>query len=356
MGLMELANTYTTDEARWTAVLQRDPQAADAFVYAVTTTGIYCRPGCASRRPKRENVRFFDAAGSAAAAGFRPCKRCAPAAAAAPDPGRDAVLQACRLMDAADEALTLNELAAAVGLSPYHFHRLFKQITGITPHAYAQARRADRLRAGLQEETTVTDALYEAGYTSSSRLYEQSDATLGMTPGTYKNGAPGQTIRYAVAPSYLGQVLVAASDRGVCRIDLDDSAADLEDRLREIFPQADLQPGDAAFTQTVSAVVAFLEAPRPSFDLPLDIRGTAFQRRVWSALQQIPPGETLSYAEVAEAIGKPSAVRAVAGACAANTLAVAIPCHRVVRSDGALGGYRWGLARKAALLEHERTS
>ncbi len=350
---MELSDTYTTDDARWTAVIKRDPAAATAFVYAVTTTGIYCRAGCASRQPNRANVRFFDAAPLAEAAGFRPCKRCTPQAAGAPDPQREAVLQACRLMDDADQPLTLNELAAAVGLSPYHFHRLFKQMTGITPKAYARARRADKLRAGLQEKTTVTNAIYDAGYSSSSRLYEESAAALGMTPGAYKNGAPGRTIRYAVAPSYLGQVLVAASDTGICRIDLGDSVEDLEERLRDTFPQAELAPGGPEFAATIAAVVGFMDAPQPAFDLPLDIRGTAFQRQVWSALQQIPPGTTLSYAEVAEAIGKPQAVRAVAGACAANTLAVAIPCHRVVRSDGALGGYRWGLERKEALLTHE---
>lgn len=349
----DATRTYTTEAQRWAAVLDRDRQAETAFVYAVVTTGVYCRPGCSSRQPKRANTRFFDDAEAAEAAGFRPCKRCTPRSVGRPDPQREAVLQACRLIDEAEQPPTLDELAAAVGLSPYHFHRLFKQITGITPNAYARARRADRLRATLQEKPTVTDALYDAGYGSSSRLYEESNAALGMTPRTYQNGAPGQIIRYAVAPSYLGQVLVAATDRGICRIDLGDSAAALEARLRETFPQADLRPGDAAFAETVSAVLSFLEVPKPSLDMPLDIRGTAFQRQVWSALQQIPPGTTMSYAEVAAAIGKPNAVRAVAGACAANTLAVAIPCHRVVRSDGELGGYRWGLARKEALLEHE---
>ena len=344
---------YSDDDARWTAVIERDRNAENAFVYAVTTTGIYCRAGCSSRRPKRDNVRFFDTAQAADSAGFRPCKRCRPQVDDMPTPQRDAVLQACRLMDESEQLLTLDELASAVGLSPYHFHRLFKQITGITPKAYAQARRTERLRATLLEEPTVTTALYEAGYNSSSRLYEESDATLGMTPAAYKNGAPDQTIQYAVAPSYLGHVLVAASDRGVCRIDLGDSAESLESRLRETFPRAELVPGGAEFEQTITSVIDFLDAPRPSFDLPLDIRGTAFQRQVWSALQQIPPGSTMSYAEVATAIGKPSATRAVAGACAANTLAVAVPCHRVVRSDGALGGYRWGLERKEALLAHE---
>lgn len=344
---------YTADAERWAAVLDRDERAAHAFVYAVTTTGIYCRPGCSSRQPKQANVRFFDDARAAEAAGFRPCKRCMPQASAAPDPNREAVLLACRLMDAAEEPLSLAELAAAAGLSPYHFHRLFKRTTGITPNAYARARRADRLRETLQEERSVTTALYDAGYGSSSRLYAESDTTLGMTPSTYKNGAPGEAIRFAVAPSYLGHVLVAASERGICRIDLGDSAAALEDRLRETFPKAEIAPGGPEFTETVAAVLAFLDVPRPLLGLPLDIRGTAFQRQVWSALQQIPPGATMSYAEVAEAIGKPNAVRAVAGACAANTLAVAIPCHRVVRSDGELGGYRWGLERKEALLAHE---
>ncbi|MEZ4517456.1 MAG: bifunctional DNA-binding transcriptional regulator/O6-methylguanine-DNA methyltransferase Ada [Chloroflexota bacterium] len=349
----ETAGTYTTEDERWTAVRERDPRAANAFVYAVTTTGVYCRPGCSSRRPNRANVRFFNTGQAAEAAGFRPCKRCEPQAENAPNPQYEAVLQACRILDESEEPPTLTELAAAVGLSQYHFHRLFKQVTGITPKAYAQARRSDRLRTTLQEKPTVTDALYEAGYTSSSRLYETADSTLGMTPGAYKNGGAGQTIRYAVAPSYLGQVLVAATERGICRIDLDDSAEVLEAQLREKFPRAELMPGGPEFEQTVSAVLDFLETPRASFDLPLDVRGTAFQQQVWSALQQIPPGSTMSYAEVAEAIGRPSAVRAVAGAVGANTLAVAIPCHRVIRSDGELGGYRWGLERKAALLAHE---
>lgn len=344
---------YDTDDDRWTAVAQRDKRADGRFFFAVATTGIYCRPGCSSRRPNRENVHYFESAAAAETAGYRPCKRCDPRSAVAPNPQLERVLLACRLMDEAAEPLTLDQLAAAVGLSPYYFHRLFKQATGITPAAYARARRAERLRTTLQEESTVTDALYEAGFGSSSRVYEAANATLGMTPRAYKNGAPGQVIRYAVAPSYLGQVLVAESERGVCRIDLGDTAAELEQGLHETFPHAQLVAGDASFAQTLAAVVGFLDQPQPALGLPLDIRGTAFQRQVWSALQQIPPGSTMSYAEVAEAIGKPNATRAVAGACAANTLAVAIPCHRVVRSDGALGGYRWGLARKEALLAHE---
>lgn len=348
------ANRYPSDDARWTAVVQRDPAAAVAFVYAVTTTGIYCRPGCASRLPKRANVRFFAEAPAAEQAGYRPCKRCEPQAADPGHPHRAAVLAACRQIETAEQPPSLDELAATAGLNPTHFHRVFKELTGVTPHAYAQAQRQARLRATLQEKPTVTDALYEAGYSGSSRLYEASDATLGMTPGAYKNGARGQTIRYAVTPSYLGQVLVAVSERGVCRIDLDDSAEVLAQRLAATFPHADLMAGDAALSETTAAVLALLSAERPSLDLPLDIQGTAFQRQVWAALQQIPPGATMSYAEVAEAIGKPQAVRAVAGACAANTLAVAVPCHRVVRSDGGLGGYRWGLARKEALLAREQ--
>lgn len=341
------------DEARWKAVRTRDATADGLFFYAVTTTGIYCRPGCASRRPKRENVRYFESTTAAAAAGFRPCKRCRPQETSPDDPARQAILRACRLIEEAEQPPSLDELAAAAGLSKYHFHRLFKKTLGVTPWAYAEGVRQGRVRAALAEQTAVTEAIYEAGYESSSRFYETAVAALGMKPGQFQQGGPGLVIHYAIAPSYLGQVLVAATELGVCRIDLDDDPAALAERLRAQFPAAQLVADDANFAAAVTAVLAFLEQPGRGLDLPLDIQGTVFQRQVWAALQAIPAGQTASYAEVAARIGRPSAARAVAGACAANTLAVAVPCHRVVRSDGGLGGYRWGLPRKEALLRRE---
>ncbi len=338
---------------RWTAVLERDETARPEFVYAVVTTGIYCRAGCSSRRPKRDNVRFFDDWPDAESAGFRPCKRCTPRLLDRQTAHASAIAQACRRMDEADELLSLDELAADAGLSPFHFHRLFKQATGITPNAYARQRRAERLRTTLQERSTVTDALYDAGYASSSRMYDEAGETLGMSPRTYQQGGPGETIQMAVAPCSLGYVVVAATERGICHIGLGDSPEELMAATQERFPQATLVAGDDAFSHTVAAVVTLIDESPPSFDLPLDIQGTAFQQQVWAALRQIPPGTTATYSEIAAAIGKPNAVRAVAGACAANKLAVIIPCHRVVRSDGGLGGYRWGVERKEALLAQE---
>ncbi len=338
---------------RWTAVVERDETARPAFVYAVTTTGIYCRAGCSSRRPKRDNVRFFDEWMAAEDAGFRPCKRCTPRLLDRQTAHAAAIAQACRRMDEADDLVPLNDLATAAGLSPFHFHRLFKQVTGITPNAYARQRRAERLRTTLQEQPTVTDALYDAGYASSSRMYDEAGETLGMAPRTYQRGAPGETIQMAVAPCSLGYLVVAATERGICHIGLGDSPEELLAATQERFPRATLVAGDDAFSQTVAAVVVLIDESPPSFDLPLDIQGTAFQQQVWAALRQIPPGTTATYSEIAAAIGKPNAVRAVAGACAANKLAVIIPCHRVVRTDGGLGGYRWGVERKEALLARE---
>lgn len=349
--LMTMA-AYTSDEARWAAVRERDQGADGAFVYGVLTTGVYCRPGCASRQPRRENVRFFDGPEGAEGAGLRPCKRCAPRG----DGGDDhaaAIARACALLEQAAEPPTLRELAAAAGLSPFHFHRVFKAALGVTPKAYARARRAERLRAGLAAGTPVGPAGYDAGFGSSSSLYADSAAALGMRPSAYRGGAAGERVRYAVARAYLGWVLVAATERGLCAIDLGDDPAALAEGLRARLPRAELQADDPDFAAWVAQVVAFLEAPGRGLGLPLDIQGTAFQRRVWAALQAIPPGQTASYAEVAAQVGQPGAARAVAQACAANSLAVAVPCHRVVRGDGARGGYRWGAARKAALLERE---
>jgi AraC family transcriptional regulator of adaptative response/methylated-DNA-[protein]-cysteine methyltransferase len=352
-----MSTHYATDQERWEAVAHRDPSAEGAFVYAVTTTGVYCRPGCASRRPKRENARFFDSAAQAEAAGYRACKRCTPGAETVQDRQRQAVVRACRMiaaaLDTGDEPPVLAELAAAVSLSASYFHRLFKRYVGVTPKQYAMEERARRARGALTESSSVTDALYEAGYRSSSRFYEEARSTLGMKPAAYKNGGSGARIRYSVAPCELGWVLVAAAERGVCAIYVGDEPGELAERLQARFPQAASVRDDPDLARWVGAAVLFVEAPQDGLDLPLEIRGTAFQRQVWTALREIPLGETASYGEVAARIGRPTAARAVARACAANELALAVPCHRVVRSDGSVGGYRWGTERKERLLERE---
>jgi len=352
MEMKELA-VFSTTSSRWEAIVRRDTEAAKAFVYGVVTTGIYCRPGCPSRLPNRENVRFFDTWEMAEAAGFRPCKRCTPQSPDEPDAATRAVVEACRIIETSEQAPTLQALADAVGFSPYHFQRLFKRIVGVSPKQYAVETRLDRVRNGLHEEASVTDAIYGAGFESSSRFYESATASLGMKPSEFRQGGVGMAIRYAVTRCYLGWVLVAATDKGICRIDLDATPEALEARLRADFPQADLQADGTGFDQVLAEVVALLEAPERGLSLPLDIQGTAFQRRVWTALQEIPAGSTASYSEIAARIGAPKAARAVARACASNRLAVAIPCHRAVRSDGGLGGYRWGLDRKEAILERE---
>ncbi len=347
--------SFSTDDARWDALVRREPRAVDSFVYGVVTTGIYCRPTCASRIPKRENVRFFDSWQEAERAGFRPCKRCLPNRPEAETTQAEAIRHACELIDAAETSPSLNDLAAAVGLSPFHFHRLFKKIVGITPKQYAMEKRAERMRAQLQQDTTVTDAIYNAGFASGSRFYEKATATLGMKPSAYQNGAQDVPIRAAVVHAYLGWMLVAATPQGICAIEFGDAPEVLQERLRHRFPKAEIGADDPVFEALVTRLLDFLEAPhRHSLDLPLDIQGTAFQRRVWLALQEIPTGSTASYTEIAARIGNPKAVRAVAQACAANPVAVAIPCHRVVRSDGELGGYHWGVERKRALLEREK--
>lgn len=345
-----------SDAQRWDAIVRRDRQADGVFWYGVATTGIYCRPGCASRQPSRENVRFFASPDQAEQAGFRACKRCQPRAAGEREHQVDAVRQACRLIETADVEPSLDELAAAVGFSPSHLHRLFKEVTRVTPKQYAMAQRARRVRDRLPKDSTVTEAMFNAGYASASAFYATQADTLGMTPAQYRGGAAGQVIRYAAAPCYLGWVLVAATERGICAIDFGDTPAALEAGLRGRFPKATLHGEDAEFGAWIAQVVAFLEAPGRGLNLPLDVQGTAFQRRVWSALRQIPPGATVSYGALAAQLGNPKASRAVAQACASNTLAVAIPCHRVVRANGELGGYRWGLERKQALLSREAES
>jgi AraC family transcriptional regulator of adaptative response/methylated-DNA-[protein]-cysteine methyltransferase len=350
---MSEIRSFTTDDQRWDAVTRRDRQADGSFLYGVKTTGVYCRPTCTSRLPKRSNVEFFATGAEARRVGYRACKKCQPEAAGS-QRVPDVIVRACRLIEEAEEPPSLTELAEAVGLSPFYFHRLFKEAVGVTPRAYAAARRVERFRAGLREDQTVTRAMYGAGFASSSRCYEGSAEALGMTPGAYKNGGAGQAIRFAVARCYLGWVVVAATGRGVCLIEFGDTADRVRAEVAARFPRAELREAGAEFGEYVEQVLAFLEAPGQGLDLPLDIQGTAFQRRVWEALRAIPAGTTATYGEIAERIGQPTAVRAVARACAANRLAVAIPCHRVVRGDGELSGYRWGGGRKRELLDRER--
>lgn len=346
----------TLNDPRWTAVVARDASTDDTFYYSVATTGVYCRPSCAARLARPENVQFHSTRDEAERAGFRPCKRCRPdqPPLAAIHAGK--IAEVCRLIETADTVPSLARLADHAGFSTYHFHRLFKATTGLTPKAYAAANRGRQVRDALGRSDSVTAAIFDAGYNSNSRFYAQADQMLGMTPSTYRAGGAQTAIHFAVAECALGAILVAASTRGVCAILLGDDPDSLARELQDRFPKAQLIGGDRAFEQLVAKVVGFVEAPQIGLDLPLDVRGTAFQQRVWRALEKIPVGSTASYAEIAERIGAPKAVRAVAQACAANALAVAIPCHRVVRNDGALSGYRWGVERKRALLEREAKS
>ncbi len=340
---------YSTDEARWRAVRQRDAAADGCFVYAVRTTGVYCRPGSSARLPKRENVEFFDTAEAAEAAGYRPSRRAGEGAGQT-----ELVARACRLIESAQTPPNLDALAAQAGMSPFHFHRVFKAETGLTPKAYASAYRARKLREELSVAgTSVTDAIYGAGFNSNSRFYEASERLLGMRARDYRAGGTGAVIRFAVGQCSLGAILAAQSQRGICAILLGEDPEELVRSLQDQFPRAQLLGGDAGFEQVMAQVVGFIDAPSIGLNLPLDVQGTAFQERVWQALREIPPGATASYAEIAERIGAPKAVRAVAGACAANHIAVAIPCHRVVRRDGQLSGYRWGVDRKRELLRRE---
>jgi len=344
---------WDDDTERWAAVERRDPAADGQFVYSVKTTGVYCRPSCPSRLARRENVAFHTNPAAAEAAGFRPCKRCRPTEPTLEERRAELVAAACRQIEAAGEPPSLGDLAEAAGVSRFHFHRIFKETTGVTPKAYAAEHRARRVRGGLERGAKVTDALYDAGYNASSRFYEESNERLGMRPTEYREGGTGVEIKFAIGECSLGSILVAATDKGVCAITLADDPEILVRDLQDRFPKADLRGAETEFERVVAAVVGLVEEPRGSLGLPLDVRGTAFQQKVWVALREIPAGTTASYAEIARTIGKPKAVRAVAGACAANHLAVAIPCHRVVRKDGSLSGYRWGVERKRELLERE---
>jgi AraC family transcriptional regulator of adaptative response/methylated-DNA-[protein]-cysteine methyltransferase len=343
-----------TRDPRWAALLARDGRADGTFFYSVRTTGVYCRPSCGARRANPANVRFHDTREEAEAAGFRPCRRCHPERPDATHTHAARIAHACRVIERAPEAPRLAALARRAGLSPYHFHRTFKAITGVTPHAYWTARRAVRLREELATEgKTVTAAIYDAGFNSAARFYAAAPGILGMTPTAFRAGGVDAEIRFAVRPCSLGSVLVAISERGICAIWLGDDPEAMVGGLQDAFPRATLIGTDPRFEELVGRVIALVEAPASRIDLPLDVRGTAFQQRVWQALRQIPPGATLTYQELAARIGSPRAVRAVAGACAANSLAVAIPCHRVVRSDGSPAGYRWGAERKRTLLSRE---
>ncbi len=342
------------DEERWAAVLARDSTVDGAFVFAVRTTGIYCRPCCPARRPKPENVVFFETAGEAEAAGFRPCLRCRPCAPPGGNLPLGAVLDACRMIAESETPPHLAELAASAGMSRFHFQRVFKRELGITPKQYADALRQARAREALPAAETVTAALYGAGYESAARFYARAGQALGMSPSDYKAGGRGQTIWYALADSVVGRVLIAGTARGICAIFIGASDDALLDELYARFPRARLVAANDAMCDWVAQTVAFIEMPKGAFRLPLDIRGTAFQHMVWAALREIPFGETATYSDIARHIGALRATRAVANACGANPAAVAIPCHRILRSDGALGGYRWGIKRKQQLLDRER--
>nr|WP_321983909.1 bifunctional DNA-binding transcriptional regulator/O6-methylguanine-DNA methyltransferase Ada [uncultured Lichenicoccus sp.] len=343
-----------TGDPRWARVLGRDKTADGLFWYSVATTGVYCRPSCPSRQARPENVDFHVTPEAARRAGFRPCRRCHPDAPSIEARHAALVAAACRAIEQADEPPSLGQLAASAGMSPSHVHRLFRKLTGLTPKAYADAGRAARMREALQAGGSVTAAIYASGFGSSGRFYAGAHDILGMTPSRYRAGGEREALRFAIGQCSLGAILVASSASGVAAILLGDDPAALARDLQDRFRNARLIGGDAEYERLVAQVVGLIEAPRTALDLPLDIRGTVFQQRVWQALREIPAGRTMTYTDLAGRVGAPGSTRAVAGACAANPLAVAIPCHRVVRQDGALAGYRWGVERKRRLLERER--
>ncbi len=341
------------EETQWQAVVNKDARQDGQYLFAVRTTGIYCRPSCPSRTPKRMNVEFFADAAAARQAGYRACLRCAPDGLSKRQQQTAAILKACRLIESSTERMRLDELAHQVGLSAHHFHRTFKDVTGVTPLEYFKSRQIAQIGASIRNESSITDAIYDAGFGSSSRFYENSDAMLGMKPRAYKAGGQGEVIRVGIRSCALGLVLVAATELGVCTIEFGDDADELQARVAKRFPQSEFIQEDAQFEAWLGQILSHIRLPAGSLDLPLDIRGTAFQQQVWKALRDIAPGQTMSYGQVAEQIGKPKAVRAVATACASNVLALAIPCHRVVRGNGELSGYRWGPERKRSLLDIE---
>ena len=348
-------NVNVNNDQLWQAVVAKDASFDGQFVFAVSSTGVYCRPSCPSRRAHRERVRFFDLPEAAEQAGFRACLRCQPQRARVVDPQIELVQRVCQLLNSEDhETLKLGELASQAGVSVFHLQRTFKRVMGISPRQYVAARKFGNFKALVRRGESVTNSLYESGFNSSSRLYEYASEELGMTPATYSRGGRGVNISYTIADSTMGRLLVAITERGVCAVRMSDNDAELEKDLREEFPHAQIKRDDAALRDTVTKVLNHLDNNESRLDLPLDIRATAFQRQVWEKLRAIPYGETVSYGDVAKALGKPGAVRAVGRACATNPVALVIPCHRVVREDQSLGGYRWGLDRKKRLLDHER--
>ena len=348
----KLAST-TTSDPRWSSVAKREKTADGTFYYSVKTTGVYCRPSCAARLARPENVQFHASPKDAESAGFRACKRCKPTGPSRAEENAARIARVCRFIDRSDESPSLEELAEYACMSVFHLHRTFKAATGLTPKSYLAAHRSSRVRTTLGKTQSVTEAIYDAGFNSNSRFYETSNAVLGMTPTEFRDGGANTAIHFAIGECSLGSILVARSKRGVCAVILGDDPLLLVRDLEDQFPRADLIGDERGYQDLVGKVVGLIEKPGVGLNLPLDIRGTAFQQRVWKALQQIPVGSTASYADIAKRIAKPKAVRAVAQACGANSLAVAIPCHRVIRSDGAPSGYRWGVERKRALLDRE---
>ena len=346
----------TIGDPRWPSIVARDKEADGKFVYSVKTTGVYCRPSCGARLARPENVVIYETIEEAEESGFRACKRCRPAGLSLTEANTAKIEKVCRLIERSDEVPSLERLAKHAGMSVFHLHRTFKAITGLTPSDYGAAHRSKRVRKILGESNSVTNAIYDAGFNSNSRFYENANEVLGMTPKNFRNGGANTLIHFAIGECSLGSILVARSERGVCAILIGDDPRVLVQDLQDQFPKADLIGEEKGYEEMVAKVIGLVEKPALGLDLPLDIRGTAFQQRVWKALQQIPAGKTISYSEIAEAIGMPKAVRAVAQACGANSLAVAIPCHRVVRNDGELSGYRWGVERKRALIEREARS
>ena len=345
---------YSSNDERWQAVVRHDSEADGKFYYSVKTTGVYCRPSCAARLALRKNVVFHDTCEAAERAGFRPCKRCQPDGRALTEEYAAKVAAACRAIKAGDTPPGLDVLAKAAAMSKFHFHRVFKKLTGLTPKAYARAHRADQVRKLLPRRPTITHAMYDSGFNSNSRFYADAPKILGMKPKHFRQHGAGEVIRFAVGECSLGSILVAASEKGVCAISIGDDPDSLVKELQASFSRAQLIGGDRSFEKLVARVIGFVEAPAIGLDLPLDIRGTAFQQRVWAALREIPVGSAVSYSELAGRIGSPKSVRAVASACASNNIALAIPCHRVIRTGGALAGYRWGVDRKRALLLREQ--
>ncbi len=348
---MTATQTATDELIYWQAVQQRDAAFAGVFYYGVLTTGVYCRPSCAARQPRRENVRFFVATTDAERAGLRPCKRCRPNET---HPHQELIKRACEMLETAESVIGLNDLSAQLGVSAAHLQRTFKRITGLSPREYAAARRVSDCKTEMQNGRSVTDALYQAGFGSSSRLYEKADANFGMTPANYRRGGLGMTIAYTVAPCALGQLLVAATERGICAVTLGDDAQSLSDNLRAEFPRAELNAAPTGLRDWLDAILRHLEGRQPNLELPLDVQATAFQARVWAELRRIPYGQTATYSEIAARLGQPTATRAVARACATNPAALVTPCHRVIGANGSLSGYRWGLERKRGLLEREK--